>query len=125
MTVLGPNDPRAIRRNSSVVSGSRFSILKSGVTMASGAYNEIVDAIPDTQEFQTAMQGLLLRHVNGDWGEVDAHDARQNDLSVKSGARIVSSFTVKGIELWVISDAAWTDKVWLRETTTILRPSDY
>jgi hypothetical protein len=125
MTVLGPNDPRAIRRNSSIVSGSRFSILKSGITMASGAYNEVADALPDTKDFQREMQAILVRHISGDWGDVDKHDWKVNEDAVKSGARILSAYTVAGVKLWIISDAAWSSIIDVREVTTILRPEDY
>ena len=107
------------------VSGEKFAILKSGVGMANGAYNEVANALPDTKDFQREMQELLHRHVSGDWGDVCKQDAKANEDAVKSGARILSSYTVKGIKLWVISDAAWTDNVEFRETTTILRPEDY
>jgi hypothetical protein len=47
--------------------------------------------------------GLLVRHVSGDWGEVPPEDARENDLSIRAGFRIVSSYPVG-------SDSA---RVWL------------
>ena len=108
-----------------VLSGKEITILKSGVTMATGAYNELVNALPDTNDFQRELQMILCRHVSGDWGDVDAHDAKENDKAVKSGARILSGYTVAGVKLWVISDAAWSLNADMREVTTILRPSDY
>ena len=105
--------------------GSRFSIKTNGVTMTPGAYNEIVDKFPTEWQFQAYMQGILTRHVSGDWGDVCKQDAKANDDAVKSGARILSAYKVEGVKLWVISDAAWTDDPKLREVTTILRPSDY
>jgi hypothetical protein len=110
----------------SLLRGEKIIIDKNGVTMANGAYNKVADAIPDTKDFQREMQGILARHINGDWGDVCEHDAKVNEDAVKSGARILSEYTVAGITLWVISDAAWwDDKPALRCVTTILRPEDY
>lgn len=63
---------------------------------------------------------LLLRHVNCDWGDLDAHDKRLNDAAVANGMdRIFSSYRLpSGDKLWVITDAD-------RSSTTILLPSDY
>jgi len=36
----------------------------------------------------------LARHAQGDWGELDAFDKRQNDLAVKEGYRILSAYNV-------------------------------
>jgi hypothetical protein len=38
---------------------------------------------------------LLERHLNGDWGDVDEHDRRENELSVQRGWRILSSYMLK------------------------------
>jgi hypothetical protein len=63
---------------------------------------------------------LLARHVTGDWGELDAHDRRENTLAVKAGLRILSSYPLdpNGTKLWIITEAD-------RSATTILRPEDY
>ncbi len=31
--------------------------------------------------------GYLSRHASGDWGELDAHDRRENELALKHGRR--------------------------------------
>ena len=63
---------------------------------------------------------LLARHVSGDWGEVLAEDAKENDLSVREGFRIVSSYPVgrDGAKVWVITEAD-------RSSTCILLPEEY
>jgi hypothetical protein len=96
---------------------------------------------------------LLARHEQGDWGKVDKSDARENDRAVKTCTRVLSAYTVRGVEVWIISDAAsdlcercWTGSgppcepekgVWRhgvhfrpdlpsrRLSTTCLLPSDY
>ncbi len=62
---------------------------------------------------------LLLRHQSGDWGEVDAHDRRENELSVREGFRILSSYmAASGEKVWLITEAD-------RSSTCILLPNEY
>jgi hypothetical protein len=61
----------------------------------------------------------LIRHLSGDWGEVDAEDWETNDQSVKEGLRILSAYTLgTGVKIWIITE-------WNRSVTTILLPDDY
>lgn len=66
----------------------------------------------------TSPASLLARHQRGDWGDVPPEDARENELSLKEGFRILSSYQVGGERLWVITEAD-------RSVTTILRPDEY
>lgn len=101
------------------------------VGLVAAAEHELSQACPNYGKpgFQEAMQrslsGLLFRHVNGDWGDVNPHDWKVNEEALKTGARILSSYTLFGVKLWIISDAAWGDDPHVREVTTILRPEDY
>ena len=62
---------------------------------------------------------FLSRHQGGDWGECCPEDARENELSVKQGFRILSVYsTCKGEKLWIITEAD-------RSATTLLLPSEY
>ena len=61
---------------------------------------------------------LLDRHRSGDWGEVPHEDARENDLSVHEGFRIVSSYPVGTGRVWIITE-------WDRSSTCILMPEEY
>lgn len=62
---------------------------------------------------------FLARHCDGDWGDVDAEDQAENELSIREGFRILSAYrTVKGVKLWVITEAD-------RSATTILLPDEY
>jgi hypothetical protein len=62
---------------------------------------------------------LLARHVSGDWGEVPPEDARENELSVREGFRIVSSYPIgsDGARVWLITEAD-------RSSTCILLPKN-
>jgi len=63
--------------------------------------------------------GALRRHCRGDWGEMDAHDQNENELSVKAGFRILSAYRASnGTKFWIITEAD-------RSATTILLPEDY
>lgn len=62
---------------------------------------------------------FLDRHVQGDWGELDEEDKKENDFSVVHGYRILSAYTTSaGDNIWVITEAD-------RSVTTLLLPSDY
>lgn len=61
---------------------------------------------------------LVQRHQSGDWGEVPLEDAMENDLSVREGFRIMSSYAVGTERIWIITEA-------YRSSTCILLPEDY
>lgn len=63
---------------------------------------------------------LLGRHQSGDWGDVPPEDARENELSVLEGFRVVSSYPVgsDGAKVWIITE-------WDRSSTCILLPEEY
>ena len=46
---------------------------------------------------------LLARHVTGDWGNVPPEDAAENELSVREGFRILSSYGEGDARLWLVS----------------------
>ena len=66
----------------------------------------------------TDLVRLLGRHLSGDWGDVPPEDAKENELSVKEGFRILSSYPIGEERLWVITEAD-------RSVTTIIRPDEY
>lgn len=62
---------------------------------------------------------FLAKHQHGDWGDVCKTDAKENDLSVKEGFRILSSYKTSLDErIWIITEAD-------RSSTTLLLPEDY
>lgn len=61
---------------------------------------------------------LLRRHHSGDWGNLDEHDRRENELALKEGFRLFSVYEVRGQKIWIITEAD-------RSSTTILLPSEY
>jgi len=37
----------------------------------------------------------LTRHLSDDWGDISAEDARENELSLENGWRLLSAYTLK------------------------------
>lgn len=72
----------------------------------------------------------LVRHLAGDWGDVDEHGRRENELSVEhdrcenqlsveGGWRILSCYRLSsGTRVWLITEAD-------RSITTFLLPEEY
>ena len=83
------------------------------VVATPGALQLLADADGDAPE-------LLGRHVRGDWGEVPPEDARENELSLREGFRIISSYPLgeAGESVWIITEAD-------RSSTCLLLPREY
>ena len=62
--------------------------------------------------------GYPARHAAGDWGELDAHDRRENELALRHGRRLLSSYLLGEKRIWVITEAD-------RSVTTLLLPEEY
>jgi hypothetical protein len=61
----------------------------------------------------------LRRHAAGDWGDCNAADWHENELSLREGFRLLSVYhSVAGAKFWVITEAD-------RSATTVLMPEDY
>ncbi|HPI31668.1 MAG TPA: hypothetical protein PLR32_00020 [candidate division Zixibacteria bacterium] len=62
---------------------------------------------------------LLVRHLSGDWGELDAEDRAANDAALRGGGRLFSAYDLPtGARVWIITEAD-------RSSTTVLLPEDY
>ncbi len=81
------------------------------VVATPGALNVLLEAGEDPLPY-------LARHSLGDWGELDEGDRRENELSLRHGWRVVSSYPVGEGCVWVITEAD-------RSVTTILLPEEY
>jgi hypothetical protein len=77
-----------------------------------GALQALADAGQDPMPF-------VARHQAGDWGELDEHDVRENELSLQHGFRLLSAYTLNtGVSMWLMTEAD-------RSATTLLLPSEY
>ena len=62
---------------------------------------------------------FVSRHLRGDWGDLCQEDKRENELSLKHGFRLLSSYPITDSDtLWIITEAD-------RSVTTLLLPSEY
>jgi hypothetical protein len=62
---------------------------------------------------------ILSPHARGDWGDLCEEDRRENELSLREGFRLFSSYTLStGEKLWIITEAD-------RSVTTFLLPLEY
>ena len=61
---------------------------------------------------------LLARHAAGDWGNLCAFDRRQNEIGLRDGYRVFSSYEVPAGKVWIITEAD-------RSITTVLLPEEY
>lgn len=76
----------------------------------------VLSALEECKGNATAYIG---RHQSGDWGDVPPEDAEENELSLKSGFRLLSSYKLgDGTKIWIITEAD-------RSVTTLLLPEEY
>jgi hypothetical protein len=70
------------------------------------------------------MLRCLVRHMNGEWGDLSKSDKRANNQSLKYGSRLLSAYNLShNRRCWIITDAC--DDKGVRHCTTILLPEDY
>jgi hypothetical protein len=60
----------------------------------------------------------ITRHARGDWGDLSAEDATENELSLREGFRLLSAYGRGDRRFWIITEAD-------RSATTVLMPEDY
>jgi hypothetical protein len=89
-----------------------------------GALLATPEALVALERHGKDLQELLRRHLAGDWGDLGDDDRRLNDLALKHGDRLFSSYMVTNdLTIWIITEA--TDDVGNRLSTTALLPSQY
>ncbi len=76
-------------------------------------------ALAALEEAGVPPYGLLVRHQQGDWGDLDLADCHANELALLDGTRLFSAYTLHtSTRVWVITEAD-------RSATTILLPDEY
>ncbi len=73
---------------------------------------------------------LLARHVCGDWGDLGADDARENDFSLQNGLRLLSAYKLPPPPSDTSAAAGTPEAIWIiterdRSVTTLLLPEEY
>jgi hypothetical protein len=91
----------------------------SGIRFAPGSVVATPGALEAFRASGDDPLAYLTRHLAGDWGEVDEHDRRANELSLIHGFRLLSAYTLNsGTKIWIITEAD-------RSATTLLLPEEY
>jgi hypothetical protein len=72
----------------------------------------------DLAEQGVNLLAYLKRHLNGDWGEMDEEDKKENNFSLMNGYRLLSAYKTRLGKLWIITEAD-------RSVTTFLLPDEY
>ena len=76
----------------------------------------VVDALEEVDEYYL---DYLVRHVTGDWSEMEPEDQKENRYSIDKRLRIFSAYQLNnGVRIWIITEAD-------RSVTTILLPEEY
>ena len=82
----------------------------------------VADRTEVNEDFARFVDESFLRHICGDWGDLDQENAAMNDEALKSGEdRLFSSYIFNKStdeKIWIITE-------WDRSVTTVLFPSDY
>ncbi|HRI72090.1 MAG TPA: hypothetical protein PK156_47985 [Polyangium sp.] len=61
----------------------------------------------------------LVRHADGDWGDLEEEDKRANEQALEDGERLMSAYKFEdGRKVYVITE-------WDRSVTTVLLPEEY
>ena len=68
---------------------------------------------------------LLGQHGHGDWGVVDAHDAKCNEEAIKNGGRLISAYVVEGLRIMLVTESEIDGPNRKRAGTCLLLPSEY
>ena len=70
------------------------------------------------QEHGVNLTKLVERHANGDDGDLCKADQALNDLAIQTEGRVFSSYTIKGVKFYVITE-------WDSSYTTVMLAEDY
>ncbi|EJV8818762.1 hypothetical protein [Vibrio parahaemolyticus] len=66
----------------------------------------------------TSLHICLMRHQNGDWGNMPIEDKISNDEATKTGGRIMSGYRLCDRQIWIITELDLS-------VTMVLLPHEY
>jgi hypothetical protein len=75
----------------------------------------VIKMLAKTPSFHEHFSVCLLRHIYGDWGDIDEADRLENENSLKNGGELISCYENW---IWVITSAD-------RTVTTMLCRDDF
>ena len=90
----------------------------------------IAERMTNDHRFKKFCEDSLIKHMTGDWGDVDPDDKQQNDASAdpENPGRILSVYNLTPellVPYYQIDKKIWIITEWDRSVTTILYPSEY
>ena len=78
------------------------------------ATRSVTEAVPPLVRI-----AALVRHLNGDWGDLSEADKAANNEALQNGGRLISAYHAPdGTKFWIITEAD-------RSFTTYLLPDEY
>jgi hypothetical protein len=116
----------------------RYTLITNAAKFGLGQVVATPSALRLLEKHQSNPLLLLARHVQADWGDLHADDAKLNEMALDDGSRIFSVYRLVSPEvlastprnkrdrlptLWCITDAA--NDAGVRCVTTLLLPEDY
>ena len=79
----------------------------------------VADKVANNSAFAEFCLESLKHHAKGDWGDLEAEDKAENELSLREGFRLLSAYERLGLpKIWIITESD-------RSVTTTLYPSEY
>lgn len=79
--------------------------------------------LPLKEEAETEIKQAIGRHLSGDWGDLDEEDTEANWNSLKDGSRLLSAYHIRGVKIWIITEAEDDDGN--RTASTLMLPEEY
>lgn len=77
----------------------------------------VAEKVTSDEEYYEHMMECLSRYYFDDWGDLDAHDKRENEIAKHQGRRTLGEYKSERFgRLWLITEAG---------ITTIMLPEEY
>lgn len=77
------------------------------------------DLVRDNTAFARLVVQSLLRHSQGEWGEITEEAKQANEIALRAGSQLRSVYHAEGLpEIWIITKSD-------RSVTTVLFPFEY
>ena len=93
---------------------------------------DIEAQIAQDAKFGTFVAECVMRHIRGDWGDIDPQDERTNDEALQNGGRVLSAYRyTAGVTSLMVDDIV---RIWietdehvdaLTRQTTVMFPGEW